>query len=346
MRSPESVHSGSLWSLPAAEVTRVEEFMHALCLAGQLDPAGAMASYHLEGGGKRVRARLALAAAQALEVPGDSVPWAAACELLHNASLVHDDIQDGDSVRRGRPSVWAMHGTSLAISVGDLMLMLPWAALDLLPCDDATRGRLARAIALRAQATARAQASEIEINSALKTDWWLWRHAAEGKTGELLALPVEGAGLLAGLPVSEARAMADAFRSLGLVYQLWDDLEDFQCLAAGDTVEGSDFRSGRVNGVLLEHLRLWPDDRGWLVGMLRARGEVNLAPLVTRLVQCGVEEAIVNRITVLTEKVRASEILRRFPGLQSLALELAGDLGRDRGGVPLDDYRFSCFGLP
>jgi geranylgeranyl diphosphate synthase, type I len=347
MPSTDAPSTGGLWSLPAREIERLEEFMRGLCSgAEQLDPAGALACDHLASGGKRVRARLAVAAARALGARHDVMPWAAACELLHNASLVHDDIQDGDSLRRGRPSVWALHGTSVAVSVGDLMLMLPWSALELLSCDEAIRWRLARALASRAQAAARAQAVDIEINMALDTDWWLWRRAAEGKTGELLALPVEGAALLAGFPAAESRALGDVFRGLGLAYQLCDDLEDFQALARGDSRVDCDFRSGRINGVILEHLRLWPDDRDWLIGMVRARGRADLAPLVTRLAQCGVVEAILDRVAALTAKVRASALLRRSPALQALAVELAGAIDPDSGETSERGYVSFCFGLP
>ncbi|MBV5277060.1 polyprenyl synthetase family protein, partial [bacterium] len=66
------------------------------------------ARYHLEAGGQRVRARLALHACEALGVVGDqSVRLAACVELLHNASLVHDDLQDKEKLRRGLPTVCA-----------------------------------------------------------------------------------------------------------------------------------------------------------------------------------------------------------------------------------------------
>lgn len=78
--------------------------------------------FHLQSGGKRTRGRLALQ-------PGISLGWlahdaiclAAATELLHNASLVHDDVQDGDRSRHGQPSVWVKLDAPPAICAGDLL---------------------------------------------------------------------------------------------------------------------------------------------------------------------------------------------------------------------------------
>ena len=89
-----------------------------------------MAKEHLGTGGKRFRALMTLQAADLLGVSQRSaIYWAAAVELIHNATLVHDDIQDGDTTRRGRPTVWKKHGVGQAINVGDLMLMVPYQIL-------------------------------------------------------------------------------------------------------------------------------------------------------------------------------------------------------------------------
>jgi geranylgeranyl pyrophosphate synthase len=81
-----------------------------------------MCAYHMETGGKRLRALLPLMVAEALGKEAASmVPFGAACEMLHNATLVHDDLQDGDRQRRGRDTVWARFGAPHAINLGDAM---------------------------------------------------------------------------------------------------------------------------------------------------------------------------------------------------------------------------------
>ena len=87
-----------------------------------------MLSYHMGTGGKRLRALLPLAVADALEAqPAQLVPFGAACELLHNATLVHDDLQDGDEMRRDQEAVWKRYGAAQAINLGDAMLYLTLA---------------------------------------------------------------------------------------------------------------------------------------------------------------------------------------------------------------------------
>ena len=88
------------------------------------------ARYHFSAGGSRIRAQLGLAAAAALNLsPQASLACALAPELLHNASLVHDDLQDEDTMRRTRPAVWSRFGKDIAISTGDLLISAAYVAL-------------------------------------------------------------------------------------------------------------------------------------------------------------------------------------------------------------------------
>src|SRR5262249_57195970 len=81
--------------------------------------------YALEGGGKRIRPVLVLATAEAAgSAAEDALPAAAALELVHTFSLVHDDLpcMDDDAERRGRPSTWAQYGEAVALLAGDALL--------------------------------------------------------------------------------------------------------------------------------------------------------------------------------------------------------------------------------
>ena len=84
-----------------------------------------MAQAHFQGKGKNLRPRILHGMAQVLGLSDQRVtPWAACCEMLHNATLVHDDLQDGDEVRRNRPTVWKLYGKNQAINLGDYLLSL------------------------------------------------------------------------------------------------------------------------------------------------------------------------------------------------------------------------------
>jgi geranylgeranyl diphosphate synthase type I len=90
----------------------------------------ALSSGALSSGGKSIRAALVLASARAVGGSSErAAKVAAAVELAHNCSLLHDDIMDGDLTRRGRPSAWVRFGNSQAILAGDAMLVLAFDIL-------------------------------------------------------------------------------------------------------------------------------------------------------------------------------------------------------------------------
>ena len=237
-------------------------------------PLRTMVLEHLKTGGKFLRARLALKAAMALELdPKDSINVAAACELLHNATLVHDDLQDGDTVRRGRPTVWIKHGMAQAVNVGDVLLMLSTLALENSPINPDIRWHLAAAMTRRAAETASGQALELVL---LERGWMgrdTYLRAARGKTGPFFALPIEAALLCAGHPPEHARLLGDATLALGALYQVSDDIMDLYGNKGRDAV-GNDIREGKVSALTVAHLEATPEDEPRLLEtLLRAREE-------------------------------------------------------------------------
>nr|ANY58118.1 polyprenyl synthase [uncultured bacterium] len=316
--------------VPSLRSTRclaeAEALMDRLAAEAGGDPAGFMVREHLSTGGKRLRARLALAALEALGEPRErGVAWAAACELLHNATLVHDDLQDGDAVRRGRPTVWALHGAAQAVNAGDLLLMLPCLALDHLPATDATRWALARALAGHACDVVRGQAAELELGAAERVEWSAWRAVAEGKTGALFALAVRGAALLAGRTDAEARSLSDAFRTLGLLFQLQDDVLDLYG-EKGRGAPGSDLREGKTSALVVEHLELHPEDAAWLGLLLRApRAETpdeEVERAILRFRTGGALDRVLGRINAAAGEALRAPGLAGEPALRALAAEL------------------------
>lgn len=103
----------------------VESYLADLALTPEIGGLDASMRYALEGGGKRVRPVLCLATAEAAGAePEAALPAAAALELVHSFSLVHDDLPalDNDELRRGRPSTWAAYGEAVAVLAGDALL--------------------------------------------------------------------------------------------------------------------------------------------------------------------------------------------------------------------------------
>ena len=269
-------------------------------LSGDADAAGSMVREHLATGGKRIRARLALSALEVLGVERElGIGWAAACELLHNATLVHDDLQDGDRTRRGHPTVWARHGEAQAVNVGDLLLMLPFLALEYAETTAEVRWLLARALAEHAAAVARGQVEELQLAGAKELGWEGYRRAVAGKTSALFELPVEGAAMLAGRAAGDAHDLAEAFCHLGVLFQLQDDVLDLYG-DKGREQPGSDLREGKISALVVEHVGLHPKETAWLRRLLAAprdaTPEEEVEAAIRRFREWGALSAVLGRI--------------------------------------------------
>ncbi len=185
------------------------------------------AIYHLSSGGRRVRGRLAVQASLALGLSkDDALCIAAVAELLHNASLVHDDLQDKDTSRHGLPTVWAKFGSNVAICTGDLMLSAAYAAL----CGTSRTHVIPSLLALVHERTALAiqgQCADLAARSQSVNRTNTYEKIVIAKSGALLSLPLELALLASGKHsgAGQARSAAEAF---SLAYQVADDLADQQ----------------------------------------------------------------------------------------------------------------------
>lgn len=183
------------------------------------------AVYHLASGGQRVRARLALFSGKALGLTdADAVCIATCAELLHNASLIHDDLQDHEQYRRGVETVCAAYGNHIAICTGDLLLSAAYAALS----SFSTPRLLPRMISLvhaRTSVVISGQCAALTPTGNADADMALYEKIAAEKSGSLLSLPIELA-LIAACKYTwlhEARRAAEHF---AVGYQIVDDMQD------------------------------------------------------------------------------------------------------------------------
>jgi len=278
----------------------------------------------IASGGKRIRARLALATADALGGErANAVGWAGACEILHNASLIHDDIQDGDTTRRGKPALWCTHGMATALSAGDWLLMLPYRCVDRVPATDGLKYRLTQAIATAASTTVHGQAAELalRIDGSREAEQAYYR-CVEGKTAALFELPVRGAALIAGRAVEEAEEIGVAFRRFGVLFQLQDDVLDLYG-DKGRGQAGNDIREGKVTSLVVEHLRRRPEEAAWLRSVLQApreeTREADVRAAIARFRVSGALRRTVERIDEIARTVIQSPTLARHPQLHAVA---------------------------
>jgi len=187
---------------------------------GFTDPHGAP----IEGdGGKSVRPALAFLSAEAAGAPSSTgLPGAVAVELVHNFSLLHDDVMDQDLERRHRPTAWALFGVGPAILAGDALLTLAHQEL----VDAATPHGVAAASAL-ARATASmiaGQGEDLGFESRLDVSVQECLRMCEHKTGALLSCAASVGAILAGASPDMVDALADYGVQLGLAFQAVDDV--------------------------------------------------------------------------------------------------------------------------
>ena len=170
-----------------------------------------------DAAGKAVRPALVIAAARAVGAdPGCAVPEAVAVELVHDFSLLHDDVMDGDLTRRHRPSAWALFGVGEAILAGDMLVSLACDLLAGRPGLSTLTGAVLDLCAGQAADLAFEQRAQVSVAECLAM--------AAGKTGALLACACRLGALAGGADEARARALTEFGRHLGLAFQLVDDL--------------------------------------------------------------------------------------------------------------------------
>jgi geranylgeranyl diphosphate synthase type II len=226
----------------------VESFLAELALTAELFQLADSMRYALDGGGKRIRPVLCLATGEAAGSDAEAVlPAAAALELVHTFSLVHDDLPalDDDDVRRGRPSAHAAYGEGIALLAGDALLAeairlalsypTPAVACELV---DATLGMIG--------------GQYLDVTGQREDETRLLRL----KTGRLFDAAIGCALWVAGVP-EPAQAPWRAFASeLGLLFQFVDDILDADGAVITHGLDGArrlaDESAGRAQAHLAE----------------------------------------------------------------------------------------------
>ncbi|GHH63253.1 geranylgeranyl diphosphate synthase type I [Streptomyces umbrinus] len=220
---------------------------------GWCRPDGTPADGHA---GKMLRAALAMLAARAFGAStASAVPGAVAVELVHNFSLLHDDLMDADELRRGRSTAWVVFGRGPAVLAGDALLS---QALRVVTEVRGTAGQPATEVMTSAvNAIIQGQAADLELDGLpvdeVDTDDYL---TACAKTSGLLGGCLEVGAVLAHAPAPAARMLRSAAWDLGVAWQIADDIESLwgDPAASGKDSYG-DLRSGKRTYPVIAALR-------------------------------------------------------------------------------------------
>lgn len=197
----------------------------------------------VEAGGKRLRPLLTLAAARMCGYGGDHhVLLAATVEFIHTATLLHDDVVDESTRRRGRPTANLLWDNKSSVLVGDYLFARSFQLM-------VETGSL-RVLDILANASATiAEGEVLQLTAAqnLATDEGIYLQVVRGKTAALFSAATEVGGVIAGAPEAQVAALHSYGDALGIAFQIADDLLDYG--GADDAIgknTGDDFRERKV----------------------------------------------------------------------------------------------------
>ena len=249
----------------AADLERVEHKMHEP-MHPEYPQLTVVLQHILDSGGKRLRPALALLSGRIYPADKDKlVSLAASVEMLHTATLVHDDLIDGAMLRRGNPTLNAQWSSGATVLTGDYLIARSAALatetdnIRVMEIFSATLMTICSG-ELR-QIFDRGQVPQVDSQEAWKTALRRYDQRIHAKTASLFSAATEAAAVLGGAPEEQAIALRDYGRSLGTGFQIIDDVLDFQ----GDEgvlgkPVGSDLREGIVTLPVLYYLRTHPED--------------------------------------------------------------------------------------
>lgn len=208
------------------ELDQVRHLMER-CLGDASElPATQACRYQIGTGGGLLRARLALISGRHFGAAEDyRVASAAACELMHNASLVHDDLCDGDTLRRNQATVWHRFNRDVALCAGDLLLCAAFMAATEV-ASAAHSQQLTRCLARHTATVINGQSQEVAPSPVIRPGLRRYLQATRAKTAPFIMLPLEAGALGGNASAQTLSGLSRAADAIGLAYQVVDDLDD------------------------------------------------------------------------------------------------------------------------
>ena len=256
----------------AARRTDIEDYLERQVSRGSHPDVPQAISYYPMARGKRLRPVLTVAVADAVS-PGAgarALPFGCALELVHNFTLVHDDLMDKDGVRRGRPTQHTVWDEASAINAGDIIFALAFETITRTEADDATVRTLVAETARTVFEIGEGQQWDMDFEGLgpgeVSEEDYLRMN--EFKTGRLFEMAATGGALVAGADEELAREMGLFAREMGIGFQIWDDYLDVYAdqERLGKDV-GSDIRNGKHTLMAIRTLSsAGPGDREAFLG--------------------------------------------------------------------------------
>jgi geranylgeranyl pyrophosphate synthase len=286
-----------------------------------------MTSYHLASGGKRLRALMPCWVFEACgKDPMAAISLGCALEMVHNATLVHDDLQDGDVLRRGFPTVWKKWSPAQAINCGDVMYQF---ALELLleqPMEASVARTISRRFLRGITQVIEGQAQEFLLKDEELPTLARYLEVVEGKTAALIATALSVAAQALGKDASVVADVERAGMDLGVLFQMQDDVLDVYGDKGRDQ-KATDIAEGKISILVAQCLESAnASDQKRILEVLRKPREQTTSQEITEVV--GLFERyqtlpkVLARITELRSRIANLEIKNSEPKLHALLMDL------------------------
>ncbi|HVU99820.1 MAG TPA: polyprenyl synthetase family protein [Verrucomicrobiae bacterium] len=267
------------------------------------------AEYALNGNGKQLRPALVALTARAFGNPRDEhVTVAVIIEMVHLATLVHDDVMDEAEIRRGRLTLAANWGNEIAVLFGDCLFAQALKLAASFPTTD-----VCRAVSLATNTVCSGEILQTQHRRNFELNRSKYFKVIEMKTAELFALSCELGAFLGGASEERRQAMRQFGLAFGTAYQVYDDCLDlFGCEAAAGKSLGTDLEKGKLTlPVLVAWERAGEADRKRLQEMVQGWEPEYINPMTALLARY---DALPASLRVFEEYLaRAREILRVLP---------------------------------
>ena len=282
-------------------------------IAARLDTGVPLVShvskYIIAAGGKRLRPALLLLMAGTLGYTGDQrFNLAAVVEFIHTATLLHDDVVDESTLRRGRPTANESFGNPASVLVGDFLYSRAFQMML-----DADNMRVMQILAEATNVIAEGEVLQLMNMHDASLNEAAYLRVIRSKTAKLFEASTRLAAVLAGASAVVEESCATYGQALGTAFQVIDDVLDY----AGDATEtgknlGDDLREGKTTlPLILAMQRAQPDESALVRAAIEA-GDTTQLPLIVEIVrQTGALDA--TRAAAATEAQRAIDALRNLP---------------------------------
>ncbi len=257
----------------------------------------------------------------------DLLAWATTCEILHNATLIHDDIQDRDTHRRGQLTLWTKFGDVQAMNAGDFLMMSATQPVLNSSIASDTKNKLMLLFSKMACRIVDGQSLEQELNnlSIPELIYNKYMDCVALKTAALFSDLAVGVNMISSHSPFESKDVQKLFNKIGILFQLQDDIIDLYGNKQRDS-RGCDIKEGKISFLVATHAKNYPEDFPTISEILNKPRNLTSTKDIQEVEDLfnsrQTLQACLKQVKSLKDEILKSEIITSNPKLKKLTLEL------------------------